>query len=65
MIEGMINRSSKLKLVRGEDSVGSVKPISLKKGKSDVNEVRQGEEFGIIFEPQLEFKSGDVLLSVQ
>ena len=64
VLAGVISKSSKLKLVRGEDVVGFVKATSLKKGKLSVDQVGQGEEFGMVFEPQLEFKSGDVLLSV-
>ncbi|OGM22743.1 hypothetical protein A2961_03160 [Candidatus Woesebacteria bacterium RIFCSPLOWO2_01_FULL_39_21] len=65
VLEGKISKASKLRLFRDDNALGNVRVISLKKGKLDVDEVGQGEEFGVIFEPQLEFKPGDVLLSVQ
>jgi len=37
----------------------------MKKGKIDIEKVKQGEEFGVILAPQLEFKIGDVLSSVR
>ena len=65
LTEGVFSKTSKLRLLRDKDAVGNVRVVSLKKGKLDVNLVSQGEEFGLVFEPQLEFKIGDVLLSVQ
>ena len=40
------------------------KIISIKKGKDSVDLVKQGEECGILFTPQLDFEIGDVILSV-
>jgi len=37
----------------------------MKKGRADIELARQGEECGIFFAPQLDFKIGDVILSVQ
>jgi len=49
--------------VRGEEELGSVKILSIKKQKNEVPGVGQGEECGILFVPQLDFKAGDVLIS--
>jgi len=62
MIFGEINIKDKLILKRGEHVLGEVKIISLKKQKQAVSKVGQGEEFGILFAPQFDFKVGDVLV---
>jgi len=36
----------------------------MKKEKKDISQASAGEEFGVIFEPQLAFTIGDVLVSV-
>ena len=36
----------------------------MKKDKNNIDKAETGEEFGIIFTPQLDFKVGDVILSV-
>ena len=64
VLQGKINKNSKLKIVRDEKDLGEVRAISLKKQKIEVNEVGQGEEFGILFAPQLDFSKGDMLVSV-
>lgn len=62
---GKINKASDLRLVRGEKELGKVKILSIKKQKQEVNEVSQGEEFGIFFAPQLDFVAGDVIVAVE
>lgn len=64
IITGKIEKSNKLKLVRDEKELGTVRIASLRKQKEEVTVVGQGEECGILFEPQLDFKVGDMLLSV-
>ncbi len=63
VISGTITKTSKVNIIRGDQVLGSVKILSIKKQKSDVGELKQGEEGGIIFVPQLEFKVGDVIVS--
>jgi len=64
VLQGKINKGSKLIIMRNENELGNVKAISLKKEKQEVTEVGQGEEFGILFHPQLDFNKGDMLVSV-
>jgi len=45
------------------DLVESAKIVSLQIGKKPINEVKKGEEFGLILDPQLDFKEGDVIKS--
>jgi translation initiation factor IF-2 len=61
---GVIEKSSKLVLVRGEEELGDIRAVSLRKQKDEVTQVKEGEEFGIIIAPQLDFVPGDVILSV-
>ncbi|OGM15878.1 hypothetical protein A2V56_05265 [Candidatus Woesebacteria bacterium RBG_19FT_COMBO_42_9] len=64
VVSGRIKIKDHLKLFRGDKDIGKVRVISMKKQKEEVTEVGAGEEFGVIFEPQLDFSKGDVLVSV-
>lgn len=61
---GTIDKVTKVKLLRGEAELGKIKILSIKKQKQEVNSVSQGEECGILFVPQLDFKLGDVIVAV-
>jgi len=63
--EGIINKKDKLALMRGEKKIGEVRISTIRKQKDEVESVSQGEECGILFNPQLEFIVGDMLLSVK
>lgn len=65
VVQGVIAKSEKLEIFRNEKMIGVVKAISMKKEKKDILEAKQGEEFGIIFQPQLDFTIGDMVLSVR
>ncbi|MBL7036363.1 GTP-binding protein [Candidatus Microgenomates bacterium] len=62
---GKLSKTSDLRLMRKDVELGKIKAKSLKKQKSEVESVGQGEEFGLLFVPQLDFQKGDVVLSVQ
>jgi len=62
---GRIAKKDKLTLMRGATEAGTVRVTSIRKNKVEVQEVKEGEECGILFEPQLAFSPGDVLLSVK
>ncbi len=64
ILEGSIKKDDRLELQRNSKVIGSVRVKSLRKQKEEVSQVKQGEECGILFEPQLDFKLGDMLLSV-
>lgn len=64
VIDGKFAKGDQLILMRGEKEMGKSKITSLKKQKQEVAIVGQGEEFGIIMEPQLDFQIKDVLVSV-
>lgn len=63
-VMGRIDKNSDLRLYRGEQELGKVKILSIKKQKQEVVGVSQGEEFGIFFAPQLDFKEGDAIVAV-
>jgi translation initiation factor IF-2 len=61
---GKILKASGLVLTRGEKELGAVKILSLKRSKSEIVQALSGEDCGILFEPQLDFQIGDVLVSL-
>jgi len=63
MAMGKISKSNLLKLVRGELELGRIKVVSLRKAKVEVGEVANGEEFGLLFTPHLDFKVGDGIIA--
>lgn len=65
VLQGSISKNSDLRLYRDEKELGKVKILSIKKQKTEVQTVSQGEEFGIFFAPQLDFAVGDVILAVK
>lgn len=65
IISGKISKTDTLTLTRGENELGQVKITSMKKGKQEIQVVGQGEECGIFFNPQLDFKVSDVITSVR
>ena len=64
VISGRIAKKDNLILMKDSKEAGRVKISSMKKEKQEIVEAKTGEEFGVIFEPQLDFVKGDVLVSV-
>lgn len=65
VLHGRIEKTADIRLMRGEKELGKVKILSIKKQKQEVPGVSQGEECGILFVPQLDFITGDVIVSVK
>jgi translation initiation factor IF-2 len=65
VISGRVSKGDKLILMRGEKEMGKSKVVSLRKQKLEVGSVGPSEEFGLIMEPQLDFQSGDTLVSIR
>lgn len=63
-IEGAFEKSSRLRLLRGDKVVGETKFKTLKQGKTDVQSVKTGVEFGATFSPYLDFKPGDLIIAI-
>lgn len=62
---GRIARSDNLVLMRGDKKLGESKIASMKKEKQNIDKAQTNEEFGIILATALDFKVGDMLLSVR
>jgi len=63
--EGVINKSDRLILVRGEKELGKVRIKEMRSEKSEINLAKAGQECGVLFVPQIEFEIGDQLLAVK
>ncbi len=49
----------------GADSEKQVKVVSMRKYKDEIKEAKEGQECGIILEPQTEFEPGDLLVAIK
>lgn len=65
VISGKIGKGDKFILTRSEKEIGKMRAVTIRKDKKEVSIVKEGEEFGVIFRPQLAFEVGDVILSVR
>ncbi|MDP3996020.1 MAG: GTP-binding protein [bacterium] len=63
VLEGVLRLSQSVRLKRNEKVVGEAKISSLQYRARSVKEVKAKEEFGVFFDPLLDFKVGDVLIS--
>jgi len=63
VIEGEIKKSDKIHLLRNSQIINEVRLKSMRTGKEDVQQVKKGEEFGVILAPNVDFNVGDVLVS--
>jgi translation initiation factor IF-2 len=61
--EGRIARGDKVRVLRGEETIGESTISSVRQGKNQTSKVEKGQEAGIIITPALDFQVGDVLLS--
>lgn len=63
IISGSLKLGDKVKITRNDKLLGVAKIISMRKQKTTVSEAKQGEELGIIFEPQFAFEVADMIIS--
>jgi translation initiation factor IF-2 len=59
--EGIVRRSSLIRLMRAGEQIWSGKLSSLKRFKDDAREVKEGFDCGMAFEGFSDFKEGDVV----
>lgn len=64
VLEGKISKTDSFILKRDDKEIGRARAVSMKKQKQEISEAKAGEEFGVILDPQLDFKIGDMLVSV-
>lgn len=63
-LDGQIAKGDQLRLLRGDKDLGSTRLKSLQIGKTSADKVKAGQEFGAVFSPYLDFKSGDTIIAV-
>lgn len=63
VLEGRIAKSDTIKIVRAEEEIGHGKISSMKHAKEEINKAEVDIECGIVFEPQIDFSIGDMLIS--
>jgi len=63
MIEGVIAKGQKIRVVREGELIAETKLKSLRKVKEEVNKVEKGSDCGMIFDPPIDFQTGDVVES--
>ncbi len=61
VVKGKIELADEGVVYRGERELGSVKLVSLRIRAKPVKEVKAGQECGMMFEPELDLKEGDVV----
>lgn len=65
VIEGRIARGDAISLEREEEKIGTARIKSIRRFKEEINKSEVGEESGILIDPNLDFKVGDMIVSVQ
>ncbi len=65
VVSGKISMKDTVTLMRDETELGQARVVSLRKEKKMIQEAKEGEEFGVILGPQLDFEKGDMLVSVK
>lgn len=65
VLEGRMAVGDKVKILRKEEEVGRTKIKSLRTGKEIINKAEMGKECGLFFDPFLDFKVGDIVISVK
>ena len=61
---GKINKSEAVVLRRGDKRLGESKIVSMKHRETDITQANEGEEFGAIFEKDLYFTKGDIIVAI-
>jgi translation initiation factor IF-2 len=62
VVFGVFKNRSKFEIKRGEEIIGDGFILSLQSNKKDTNEVREGNEAGLMVNSQIEIKVGDKLI---
>jgi len=61
--KGVINKRNLIHIKRGDKIITNSKVKSFQKEKQEVQEVKVGDEVGIVFQKDVDFEKGDVILS--
>ncbi len=60
---GQLDKSARVKITRGEKLIGESRIKSLRLGKSPVDHIKLGSEFGLVLSPSVDFKVGDAIIA--
>lgn len=63
IVEGIIAKGQKIRIVRDGKSISETRLKSLKKVKEEVNRVEKGNDCGMLFDPPIDFQIGDTVES--
>jgi len=61
--EGEMKKGAQLEVFRGETLLGRGKAINLQRNKKDIEQIRKGEECGILYEGDAKVEEGDILVA--
>lgn len=61
--EGRVARGDKVRIMRGDTSIGETTIASLRVGKEPTSKVEEGNEAGAVLASKLDFQVGDMLIS--
>ena len=63
MVEGVIAKGQKIRVVRNGETIGETKLKSLRKVKEEINKAEKGNDCGMLFDPAIDFAIGDIVES--
>lgn len=63
VMEGIISKGQKVRILREENKIGEGKIKSLRHGKDDINKAEVGMECGCLFDSNLDFLVGDAIIA--
>jgi len=63
VVKGSLNLGDQVRFKRTENFIGEAKIKNMQKNRQDVKIVKAGEEVGLVFVPDVDFKIGDDIIS--
>lgn len=63
VVDGVISKGPKVRIMRDEVHVGDTRIKSIKRLKEELSKVEKSQDCGMIFDPQVDFKIGDIVES--
>ena len=63
--EGRIAKGDKVIIKRNDEEIGRANIKGLRRFKEEINKIEVGSDGGILLDPNIDFKLGDVVVSIQ
>lgn len=63
VVDGVISKGPKVRIMRDEEKVGDTRIKSIKRLKEELSKVEKSQDCGMLFDPQVDFKIGDIVES--